>query len=603
MCPRCYDKSRERTAVCIDCGELRLLRRTRRCARCYRQARSTMATCGRCGERRRMSAGSEACRRCRELARATGGACSDCRRTVARLWGGRCPRCSNTHWATDSCSDCFAWASSIVGGLCLACRWFAKHSTPGICRSCGRQIGLGRWRRCRLCTASRREAHLSGDPHWALEPGARGAIQLFLGGLYSHGAISAAASTRRADQDNDAAWVQPTAGQWQQLRLLEVPADPARLAASPLPETVTADIPAELAAAVAACAEARGWKTTTTSKVRQAVAILVALGALELTDQATEVLRRHRLPITRVREFLNASGWPQPVSDDLDGFVDGRTRHLPPQIRDEVAAWVEALDGRWGRSKPLNPTTIRHYLNAVLPTLEAWAGTFGSLREVTTDELTDRLAALQGSQRTITAVALRSLFAALKARRQVFVDPARPVHPGHFPVRPVLGLDDTTRCTLLSRLERADHRLVVLLAGVHALTRAQIIAVRLDDVDLDTRVLDVAGQRRPLDPLVAEHVVVWLKVRRERWPESANPHLLVSYKSAYGLGPVSPHYINLVFADLPTTAAGLRADRLLAEAQATGDPLRLMRLFSLSADTAVRYCAEADPTLAATAPG
>ena len=45
------------------------------------------------------------------------------------------------------------------------------------------------------------------------------------------------------------------------------------------------------------------------------------------------------------------------------------------------------------------------------------------------------------------------------------------------------------------------------------------------------------------------------------------------------------------------TAQDLRADRLLAEAQASGgDPLRLAHLFGISDPTAIRYCAELDST-------
>lgn len=57
---------------------------------------------------------------------------------------------------------------------------------------------------------------------------------------------------------------------------------------------------------------------------------------------------------------------------------------------------------------------------------------------------------------------------------------------------------------------------------------------------------------------------------------------------------MSTAYITRIFKTLPTTAAAVRADRLLGEAHATGgDPLQLARMFDLSPDTAVRYCTEA----------
>lgn len=445
---------------------------------------------------------------------------------------------------------------------------------------------MNRYRRCRLCAASRREAHLSGDPHWQLEPGQRGGIQLFFGDLYNRNRGGRGAPGVR----DETAFTSPDPVVAGQLRLLEVAADPRRL--PPLRTPITTVIPDELAAAIGACAEARGWKKPTTDAVREAIAVLVELGSLTLTGEAVSLLRRRRLPVTRVREFLAASGLEVPAPDQPDAWLDAQTRGLPARIRDEVAAWVEVLDGRWGRAGPRSSATIRHYLNAARPALVVWGAELASLREVTTDDITGQLADLHGSQRTMTAVALRSLFGALKARRLVFADPTRAVHPGRFPQRPVLGLDDHTRRAVLPALARPDHRLVVLLAGIHALRRGQIIALETDDVDLDAATILVDGRRRPLGSLVAEHVVDWLRMRRDRWPASANPHLLITYKSAYGLGPVSTSYIIGIFADLPTTAAGLRADRLLAEAQAHRDPLLLARLFGLSAETAVRYCAE-----------
>ena len=52
-------------------------------------------------------------------------------------------------------------------------------------------------------------------------------------------------------------------------------------------------------------------------------------------------------------------------------------------------------------------------------------------------------------------------------------------------------------------------------------------------------------------------------------------------------------YIHAAVRGLDITAQDLRADRLLAEAQASGgDPLQLTRLFGISDPTAIRYCAD-----------
>lgn len=598
LCPACYARSRRRVAVCIDCGQLRTHHRGGRCSRCYAHARTTTAACGRCGRPALLWGQTTVCRRCRNLARAAGGACSSCRRTVARLWGGRCTRCAKRHWTVGSCRDCWAWTTTIaVGGRCRACREFTvRNRVCGPCRSCGRQLAVNRYRRCRLCAASRREAHLAGDPDWKLEPGARGGIQLFLGDLYQRAHGTASASCAPGDSDQPVTpGVSPGVPADGQLALASMPTPrfrPTRHSPGPIDE-LAVELPAGLAAAVDACAQARGWKPATTAGVLHGMAILTGRGSFALTDAAVEALKRRRVPVSRVHEFLAASGLAVDVPQGPGVRWQGHTLALPAQIRAEVAAWVEVLEGRWGRGRARTQHTVRHYLNAARPALAAWGGSYHSLREVTTHDIASQLDPLHGSARTLTAVALRSLFAALKTRRLVFVDPARPVSPGRFPTIPVLGLDDDQRRALLGMVPRADHRLVVLLAGVHALTRADLIAIRVDDIDLDAAMMQVRARRRPLDRLTGEAIVTWLAERRQRWPHSANPHLLVTYKSAYALGPVSTAYIAGIFKALGTTAAGLRADRLLGEAHAHGDPLRLVRLFALSPATAVRYCTQA----------
>ena len=50
------------------------------------------------------------------------------------------------------------------------------------------------------------------------------------------------------------------------------------------------------------------------------------------------------------------------------------------------------------------------------------------------------------------------------------------------------------------------------------------------------------------------------------------------------------------------TLVGLRQDRILNEAFATGDPLKLMRLFGITAQTAMRHVAAAYPERTAQLP-
>lgn len=580
LCARCYAKARQRKVVCVDCGRFWLEHRGARCARCYRLARMKVKTCAACGQER--LAWGATCRRCLLRARSSAGACMRCARVVARLWGGRCTRCAKTHFTTATCASCLGWSASIETGRCRGCREFERHNIlDAPCRSCGRTIRVNRFERCRLCTVTRRNLHAAGDPAWAEEPGRSAGIQLFFTDIERRdrrqGSSPASASMR----------VEHITGVVQQR--LFVPLDPRQSPDAAAPGT----LPCDLVSAVRAFGDARGWKAPTTAGVTRAVMLLADEGSWSLSEPVVAELRRLHLPVSRVREFLIDHG-AQFADDRTDAWIDQHLETVAPTVRAEMTAWVEALDGQALGGKARRRGTVRHYVAAVAPVIIEWSQIHESLREISSEDVASAVAMLEGSRRVMTAVALRSLFKTLKSRRMIFSDPTTALSPGRFPSTPVLGIDPPSRSMLLSSLERADQRLVVLLAGVHALSRADIMGLRLDDVDLDAETIEVRGHRRPLERLVANHVVAWLEIRRQRWPGSANPHLLVTEKSAYGVGPVSTGYFKAVFVRLPTTAADLRADRLLAEAVDSGaDPLRLVRLFGLSPAAAMRYCAAA----------
>jgi hypothetical protein len=70
---------------------------------------------------------------------------------------------------------------------------------------------------------------------------------------------------------------------------------------------------------------------------------------------------------------------------------------------------------------------------------------------------------------------------------------------------------------------------------------------------------------------------------------------MINRSTGGGTGPVCRSYIQATVGKVAITARDLCADRLLAEAQASGgDPLRLAHLFGISDPTAIRYCADAD---------
>ncbi|MEV7550358.1 hypothetical protein AB0N89_12100 [Amycolatopsis sp. NPDC089917] len=87
-----------------------------------------------------------------------------------------------------------------------------------------------------------------------------------------------------------------------------------------------------------------------------------------------------------------------------------------------------------------------------------------------------------------------------------------------------------------------------------------------------------------------EILFAWLDHRRTTWPRTANPHLLISAQSALGFEPVSHYYLKRHLLLRGVHLERVRADRLLAEADATdGDALHLATLFGLEPTTAMAY--------------
>jgi integrase len=116
----------------------------------------------------------------------------------------------------------------------------------------------------------------------------------------------------------------------------------------------------------------------------------------------------------------------------------------------------------------------------------------------------------------------------------------------------------------------------------------------LADLDLDAGRL---GIRRPtgrhvvyLDELTHAIITTWLRHRRERWPKSTNPHLIVSRQTAMDTRQQSIGLtaIRAMLDPLGVTPSGLRTDRILDEARPTADVIHLMRLFGICDSSALK---------------
>jgi len=117
------------------------------------------------------------------------------------------------------------------------------------------------------------------------------------------------------------------------------------------------------------------------------------------------------------------------------------------------------------------------------------------------------------------------------------------------------------------RMGTPQARLCLVLAAVHAARLGAIRALQLDDVDLASRRLHLAGADRTMGELTGKVLREWLEYRQRRWPHTANPHLLVSKESALCHGSVSTAYL-ISLRGLPATLERLRIDCQLAEAMA-----------------------------------
>jgi hypothetical protein len=132
-------------------------------------------------------------------------------------------------------------------------------------------------------------------------------------------------------------------------------------------------------------------------------------------------------------------------------------------------------------------------------------------------------------------------------------------------------------------------RLAIALAAVHAARPRAIRELTLDDIDLPSRRITLAGHQQRLGELTHHVLRAWLEYRRATWPNTANRHVLVSRISALGTGPVSPDYLDK-HQLRGISLEHIRRDPILHEALATGaDPLHLSLVFNIDHTNAMAY--------------
>ena len=215
---------------------------------------------------------------------------------------------------------------------------------------------------------------------------------------------------------------------------------------------------------------------------------------------------------------------------------------------------------------------------------------------------TAAVAALRGHKRHQVLVALRSLTRHCKKNGLIFTDPAARIRSAPRPETMILPLAPARIGTATEAAATPAARLTLALAAVHALRPEAIRHLAVGDIDLGNRRITVAGQPRPLDDLTRRLILQWLDRRRERWPRTSSPFLLVNNQTAMTTRPVSENWLAGMFRGLGVTLEQLRVDRQLDEALTAGpDPLHLATVFGIDDTTAIKYAAAARQILPSTA--
>ncbi|MGH8995731.1 MAG: integrase [Acidimicrobiales bacterium] len=504
-----------------------------------------------------------------------------------------------------NCASCLAWGLTYAQGVCMACYNFAAHTkTVGDCGACRRRQLLKKGY-CRLCWCQAYLERTEGPGHplapWVAKVRHH---QLFFAvmnpGVKRRHAPPRAFPRRygvrgRPLKAAPPVVPRPAPGTVQLSLFDELGSRNYRwgrvdLRNGPPPANPWLDWGLHVAYSMG---QARGFGPDTLRGVNRILVVVLADYAgqepIRLSDFFA-LVRTHHSGVIAAAEVLGEMGL---LHDDrpprFETWLAGKLEPLASTIAGDVERW--ALDQRYGGPRRrARPRAAVSYLYAVLPALTEWSTRHERLREITRDEVLAYVGDLYGRQRQMTVVALRSLFTWAKRHGVVFANPATRIPVGRTagavwqPLRP----EEIARSIEAAVTPR--DRLVIALAAIHAARTGAIRALLLDDVDLANRHLTIAGHTRPLDKLTHRLVVDWLDYRRRHWPNTANPHLLVTRASAVRLDPVSIPGITRALCGLPGTVERLRIDRQLEEALASGaDPLHLAAVFGIADTTAVRY--------------
>lgn len=513
--------------------------------------------------------------------------------------------------SVTSCSHCLAWGPTYAQGLCMACYNFAVgYRRPvGDCSTCQRRVPL-RKSYCRLCWC---QARLDRDAtaekardRTVLAPYAAKVRyhQLFLADLYQPHAPPPTTPRQRGAKGRRPKQAPPVASRPSQdsaqlLLFTDLPRTYRRGRVDRRSDAVPDNPWLAWALHLAwTTAEAHGFSPKVRLALELNLVMLLAThadGDLVRASQFYPVISRqgggalvHVIDILSTMEIL-VDDRPTAFDTWLETKLDG----LAPAIAQQTERWVRALHDGGPRRHRRTRATAMAYFNGARPPLLAWSDSHDHLREITRDDVLAYLANLHGEPRMLALGGLRSLFAWAKRNGVVFQNPCARIPHAPRVRRIWQPLSDNEIAAALRAADTPQARLCVALAAIYAARPGQIRALLLDDVDLGNRRIIVGGRKLPIDEVTATVLREWLDHRRNRWPSTANPHLLISKETALRTGPVSNKFLPNQHGGTATLER-LRIDRKLEEAINCGaDPLHLSAMFGITDTNAIRWATNA----------
>jgi hypothetical protein len=528
-----------------------------------------------------------------------------CRRCGSATYfsDGLCDRCHpGGPLYVGSCRGCLAWGVYRAHcWLCNSCRWWRNHYPFGDCDYCGRNTRIAEQRACRLCLE---QARMLQAPGRALDlAGAnRHGQQLFLANLQFKRFKTRRLAPKPRQPRRQRSQIRPAT--WQQIPLFQLDPDPELVRQRAL--NADNELVQYCKHIVREHAEKHGWSKRQTNGVIRSLRLLQILQDTPGAKiRATDVLQLPRYDgnIVSTLDVLAAAGL---LIDDrpsrIENYFAVRTDTLPATMKAQLEVWLEVmLNGSTTppRQRSRDPLTARVHIMGITPIIQAWAAAgHESLAEITPEQVRAALPP-SGSQRNWAEFGLRSLFTTLKARKLIFTNPTRGMRVTRVNSTVPLPLDTEAIREALSSPDPAI-ALAVALVAFHALTANQLRVLMLTDI-ADRR-LNLDGRSIPLADPVRIRLAAWLDQRARTWPNSINPHLFISRRSAPRLTPVGPQF---PWTSTSLKPQALREDRIVQEIHATGgDVRRICDLFGLSIDAAMRYAATLDhPDLTASDPG